>query len=226
MSVLAEFTIPASEFVLADTLTTAPGMRIEIKRVVGGKAFVTPYFWAAGGDFETFEQALRSDDMVQDVLTLEEHREPTEDELEGEEERFYRVTWKTGVPNLITAVSDANATVLEAVTVDGTRWDVRVLFPDDAALSEFDDYCRGHDFSLNIDRIYRPENPQEQAEYGLTPEQQEALEAAFHAGFFNVPRDLTLTELADELDISRNALSARLRRGHRNLLAHTVIHDE
>jgi hypothetical protein len=41
-----------------------------------------------------------------------------------------------------------------------------------------------------------------------------------------VPREVTLTELADRLDISRNALSARLRRGHRNLLANTLVHEE
>ena len=225
MSVLAEFTVPASEFVLADTLTATPDMRIEIKRVVGGKAFVTPYFWAAEGDFEAFEQALRDDDNVRNVLTLEEHEEPHEENEVSEEERFYRVTWGTSVPNLIAAVADARATVLEAVSGDSGEWEVRVLFPDEDALSEFHDYCNEHDFSLEVRRVYRPENPGEQAEYGLTEEQQEALEAAYHAGYFGVPRERTLTELAENLDISRNALSARLRRGHRNLLANTLVHE-
>jgi hypothetical protein len=226
MSVLAEFTVPAGEFVLADTLTAAPDMRIEIKRVIGGKEFVTPYFWAAGGDFGTFEQALRSDQNVRDVLTLEEHEDLEKGDDRSEEERFYRVTWGTSVPNLVTAVSDAKATVLEAVTGDGGTWEVKVLFPDETALTEFHDYCHDHEFSLDIRRVYHPKNPQEQAEYGLTEEQQEALEAAYHAGYFGVPRERTLTELAEELDISRNALSARLRRGHRNLLAHTLVHEE
>jgi predicted DNA binding protein len=225
MSILTEFIIPAEEFVLADTLTTTPEMRIEIKRVVGGESHVTPYFWAFGEDFDTFEQALRDDEMIREVLTLEEKKEQPGHDEEGQE-RFYRVTWEMSVPNLITAVSDSKATVLEAVSGSGDHWEVKILFPNREALSEFQDYCLEHDFSFQPQRVYQPENPEEQAEYDVTPDQQEALEAAYHAGYFNVPRDRTLTELADDLDISRNALSARLRRGHRNLLSNTLIHEE
>ncbi|WP_313691888.1 bacterio-opsin activator domain-containing protein [Halorarum halobium] len=224
MSILAEFTVPADEFVLADTLTAAPGMRIEIKRVVGGEASVTPYFWAADGDFGRFEDALRDDEMVREVLTLEEHDDP--DEGLQREERFYRVTWATDVPNVIAAVSAARATVLEAVSGDTGRWELRVLFPADEALSEFYDYCLEHGFDVEPTRVYRPENPEERAEYDVTADQQEALEAAYHAGYFAVPRERTLTDVAADLDLSRNALSARLRRGHRNLLANTLIHEE
>lgn len=225
MSVLTEFVIPADEFVLADTLTATPEIRIEIKRVIGGESHVTPYFWAFGEDLDTFEQALRNDETVRELLTLEEQEKQAGHD-EEEKERFYRVTWVMSVPNLITAVSDAKATVLEAVSADGDRWEVKILFPSEEAISEFRDYCLEHGFSFQPRRVYRPENPEEQAEYDVTPDQQEALEAAYHAGYFNIPRDRTLTELADELDISRNALSARLRRGHRNLLSNTLIHEE
>lgn len=225
MSVLTEFLIPANEFVLATTLTASPDMRIEIKRVVGGESHVTPYFWAFGSDFRTFEDALREDDTVQEVLILEEPEGDTGRE-DREEERFYRVTWEMPVPNLISAVSNAKATVLDAVTTDDDRWEVKILFPDDEALSGFREYCVEHDFDFEPTRVYRPENPKEQGEYGVTTEQQEALEAAYHQGYFGVPREHTLTELAEYLDISRNALSARLRRGQRNLLSNTLIHEE
>ncbi|MFC4449944.1 helix-turn-helix domain-containing protein [Halorussus aquaticus] len=216
MSVLAELTVPASEFVLADTLTNVPGMRIEIKRVVAGTERITPYFWATGGEFETFERGLREDPTIQDILTLEE---------QDGDERFYRVTWQAKTANLLTATSDAKATILEAVS-DGKSWQLKVLFPNRDALSEFHDYCVSNDFSFQLERVYRAENPQERAEYDVTDEQQEALTAAYDAGYFEVPRRTTLTELADGLDISRNALSARLRRGHRNLVANTLVHDE
>ncbi|WP_135828484.1 helix-turn-helix domain-containing protein [Halorussus halobius] len=217
MSVLAEITVPASEFVLTDTLTTAPGMRIEIKRVVAGSARVTPYFWATGGDFEAFEQALRDDPTIEDMLTLEE---------QSDDERFYRVTWESGDPNLLSAVSDTKATILEAVTDDGDEWSLKVLFPDRDALSAFHGYCVAHEFSFQLERVYTADNPEEAGEYEVTNEQQEALKAAYEAGYFDVPRQTTLTELADRLGISSNALSARLRRGHRNLLSNTLVHDE
>lgn len=225
MSVLAEFTVPAADFVLADTLTAAPDMHVEIKRVAAGKTHVTPYFWATGGDFAVFDEALREDDMVLDVLTLEEHDE-TEAAAQETEERFYRVVWEADVPNLIAGVSDAKATVLEAQTSEGRRWEVRVLFPDDEALTTFNEYSLEHDLSYEPRRLYRPEKSADSAAYGVTDAQQEALEAAYHGGYFEVPRGTSLTELASTLDISRNALSARLRRGHRNVLENTLIHEE
>lgn len=223
MSVLAEMTVPADEFVLADTMTAAPDMRIEIKRVVAGGQEVTPYFWASGGDFDAFEQALRSDSWIRDVLTLEEQ---DEDDQNGEEERFYRVRWQSTEPSLIGAMNDAKAAILEAVSDGGEVWELKAIFPDRDALSAFHDYCLEHGFSFELQRVYEPESPEERAEYGVTEEQREALKAAYHADYFDVPRDRTLTELADELDISRNALSARLRRGQRNLLANTLVHEE
>lgn len=225
MSTLTELVIPASEFVLADTLTATPGMRIEIKRVVAGADRVTPYFWASGGDFDVFEQALRDDSTVQDVLTLEEHQEQDLDESRTEE-RFYRVTWKTSKPNLIVAIEETRGAILEAVSNDTKKWELKVLFPTEEALSEFHEYCVEHDFAFELERVYQPTNPQEEAEFDITDEQQEALEAAYHAGYFKVPRDISLTDLAAELDISRNALSARLRRGQDNVLSNTLVHEE
>lgn len=217
MSVLAELNVPASEFVLADTLTDARGMRIEIKRVVAGPEEVTPYFWATEGDFDAFEAALRDDDSVQDIMMMEE---------QADDERFYRVTWQADVENLMTGISDAKATVLEAVSEDGERWELKALFPDREALSAFHEYCLDRDFSFQLDRVYQPDSPQERASYGVTEDQREALTAAYDAGYFDVPRGANLSELADELGISRNAFSARLRRGNRNLLANTLVHDE
>jgi predicted DNA binding protein len=225
VSVLAEFIVPPSEFVLAETLSAAPEMRIEIKRVVGGETLVTPYFWAAGGDFQRFEEALWDDDMVRDVLPLEEQEEHFPEPHEDEDERFYRVTWETGVPNLVSAVAYANATLLEAISGDSDDWEVKVLAPSGEALSTFRDYCLDNDFGIEPLRVYHPENPQEQAEYGVTEDQQEAMEAAYHAGYFEVPREITLADLADEVGISNNALSARLRRGTANLVANTLIHE-
>ncbi|GAA0260112.1 helix-turn-helix domain-containing protein [Haladaptatus pallidirubidus] len=216
MSVLAEFIIPANEFVLADTLLTVPEMYIEIQRVVTGEQHVTPYFWASGGDFTTFERAIRQDSTVQEVLTLENH---------DDNKRFYRVVWQSQSPSLLSALSEAKATIIEAVSEKGEIWEMKILFPSHETLSRFHDFCLEHEIDFEVEHIYHAENPQE-AEYGVTVDQQEALVAAFHAGFFRVPRDNSLTELADELGISRNALSARLRRGQHNLLSHTLIHDE
>ena len=217
MSVLAELAVPADVFVLADTLEANPDVRIEIQRVAGGTEFVTPYLWATGDSIEAFERALREDEMTREVRNLEEN---------GDGARFFRVTWERSIPTLVDAVSKVEATILEATNDDDGRWETKVLFPDREALSTFHDYCIENDFSIQLRRVYRPDNPQERAEYGVTSKQQEALEAAYDAGYFDVPRGHTLTEVADDFGISRNAFSARMRRGHRNLLSRTLVHDE
>lgn len=217
MSAIAELTVPASEFVLSDALAEVPDVHVEIKRVVAGTERVTPYFWASDADFDAFEAALRDDETIREISMLEGR---------ADDERLYRVTWQAGVESLVTAISDAGATILEAVTEDGRRWELKILFPGREALSVFHDDCVSRDFSFRLERVYQPDNPQEEAEYGVTADQQEALRAGHDAGYFDVPRDTTLTELADRLDISRNALSARLRRGQRNLLSNTLVHEE
>lgn len=216
MAVIAEIVVPPSEFVLADTLTALPGIRIEIQRVVGGTDYVTPYFWAAGGDLGAFDRELRSDDSTRDVVALQD----------GDDERLYRVEWEPSLPSLVDAVSDAKATILNAVNDEAGMWETKLLFPDRAALSGFHDYCLDRGFSLTLERVYRAETPQVDAEFGVTEKQRVALEAAYRAGYFDVPREQTLSELAGELGISRNALSARLRRGNRNLLSRTLVRDE
>lgn len=217
MTVLAEVRVPATEFVLAATLTARPRVRIEIKRVVAGSERVTPYFWAFGEDLDAFESELRADPDTVEVFTLDEERP---------DERFFRVTWHHDVPAILAGISAADATVLEAVNDEGGEWELKVLLPTRAALAHCRDYCLEHDVAFDLQRVYQPEHDPERVRYGLSEKQQAALEAAYAHGYFEIPRGATLTEIADHLGLSRNALSARLRRGHRNVLANTIVREE
>jgi predicted DNA binding protein len=54
--------------------------------------------------------------------------------------------------------------------------------------------------------------------WSFTAAQEAALRAALSAGYFEVPRAATATEVADELGISKSAFLERLRRGLATLL--------
>lgn len=56
----------------------------------------------------------------------------------------------------------------------------------------------------------------------LTPKQWEALELAFDAGYYDSPRTVDLTELGDELSISKSAVSQRLRAAESTLVRAAV----
>lgn len=53
----------------------------------------------------------------------------------------------------------------------------------------------------------------------ITPKQWEALELAFDRGYYDRPRGADLGELAAELDISKSAVSQRLRAAETRLVA-------
>ena len=211
MSIIAELTIPPEEFVLAHALARVPEATVEIERVAATEQErVTPYFWVVCEDPDAFDDALREDDTAGDVRELES----------SERERLYRVDWHAPEDGVLYALRGSLGTVLNAEADDD--WHVRMLFPDDDALSTFNDHCDERDLSFRVDRLFHPDDPAAYEDDPVTPEQREALVAALDAGYFDVPREVTLADVADDLSISSNALSSRLRRGHANLIRHSL----
>jgi hypothetical protein len=215
MSVLTGFTVPGKDFLLEWTLESVSEIRIEIERVAVEDDDVTPYFWAAGDDFEAFEAALADDPTVADAATLEAH----------DDERLYQVTWRENAKGMVFAVSEADATILEA-TSEGDHWSVELLFPDEESLSDFQEFAAAHDLSFDLRWLHDSAHSEALGQYEVTDEQREALVTAYREGYFEVPGEISLGELADELDISKNAASSRLHRGYSNLVENTLIHDE
>ncbi|MGM0590036.1 MAG: helix-turn-helix domain-containing protein [Halobacteriota archaeon] len=89
-------------------------------------------------------------------------------------------------------------------------------------LSSTHDFCEDHGLAFDIESI-RELDGEPAGRYGLTSDQYDALVTAFERGFFQVPREVTLEDLAGELDISHQALSERLRRGTDALVEDTLV---
>lgn len=60
------------------------------------------------------------------------------------------------------------------------------------------------------------------ASIAIPPEQRTALRAAVDAGYYRTPREITLDDLADRLDIPRSTLSYRLRQAEARLVRRFV----
>lgn len=212
MSTIAEFTLPPTEFVLAWAVKTVPEVRIEVERVVvDGTEEVTPYFCAIGENLDEFDHALESDVTVEDVVVLDAQ----------EDRRFYRADWRDRVRGILYALTDEVASVMTAVYDDGS-WHLRIHFADQETLSRFHHYCATYDVPLELERLYDRSNPRTFAKYMVTPEQEAALTTGFDMGYFEVPREAALAEVAAEIGISEQAASARLRRGSANLVGNTL----
>ena len=202
MSIVAEFTIDAEQFLLGRVLRAGGGMNVEIERVVPASKRVMPYVWVSGGDRTAFEGGVRESDEVRELLHLDTIGERS----------LYRIDWDETVESLIYGMVETNATILEAHGRD--NWLFRIRFNDHESLSAFSDYCQRHEIRLNVRRVHNLTAEElNDRPLDLTDEQREAIELALERGYFEVPRRATLSDLAAELGVSQQAISERLRRG-------------
>ena len=203
MNVFVEFTVGHADFVFADALDAAPGVSVTFERIIPVTADEPPYAWVTGEDVDAFEAGVRRDDRAD--LTCQ---------AELADSRFYRVSW-VGTPPLLEATTACDGVILEVSADD--RWFFRVRFPNHDAVSAF--YDRLPDVSIEVERVWTLTDEFERdMRYGLTPEQREAVTLALDSGYFETPRETTLSALADELDISQQALSDRVRRANEKVL--------
>lgn len=212
MATIAEIELDSADFALQGTLDTLDGIEFEIERVVAHDTdYVMPYVWVSGTDRDAIEDALSDDPSVEDI----------ELESDNDDHWLYQMRWTDQIHTLVQLLVDEESTILTAFGKEG-RWDLRVLFPDRDALSRTYDFYEDTDLSVTLRRVYDHDDARAK-QYALTDEQREALTTGFEEGFFEIPRDITLDELADELDISHQALSERLRRAYGNMIQEGVM---
>ena len=60
----------------------------------------------------------------------------------------------------------------------------------------------------------------------LSDHHRETLQIAVEKGYFEVPREGTLTDIAEELDVPSSEVSERLRHGIRTVLRNSEVIDE
>jgi predicted DNA binding protein len=75
---------------------------------------------------------------------------------------------------------------------------------------------------MELQRLHSPETPTVDGQYMLTDTQRETIQLAHELGYYDIPRDVTMADLASELDVSQQALSKRLRRAHETITQHLL----
>ncbi|USZ70984.1 helix-turn-helix domain-containing protein [Natronosalvus halobius] len=211
MSIVTEFTLPAEAFALEETFETIPNLTIEIERLAThSREWVMPFLWATADDLEAAKAAIRADSSVTEVNTVDRTGNVG----------YFNVHWTERVQELIDQVVDQHGIVQEAAATNGT-WYLKLQFVGQGRLESFQHYFDERGYSFELQRLYEVTDPKER-EYDLTPQQREAMVTALEMGYFAVPRETQIAELADALDISTNAVSQRLRRATNNLTRNTL----
>lgn len=218
MSTIAELSIPAGEFALQHTLEAVDDLGIEIERVVAyDPDYVMPYVWFSGDDstLADVDDALAADPTVTEAELLTDLRN----------ERLYRMTWVDDVTGILHLLTEEQATVLNATVMD-QQWRFRVLFPERDALSQMYEFATEQGVTIDLQRIHRLDENRH-GRFGLTDAQHETLIQALDRGYYEIPRKVDMEGLSNELEISHQALSERLRRAHRALVEEAIgITDE
>ncbi|WP_435174883.1 helix-turn-helix domain-containing protein [Halorussus sp. AFM4] len=213
MSVVAEFTINADQFLLGRLIAEHPNLSVELERVVPAEKRVMPYVWGHGDDLEAFEASMAADPHVRSFAVLD--RLP--------DSALYKIEWEEPAEQLIRGITETKATILEAYGDD--EWTFRIRFEDHSGLAAFHNYCADRGITYRLNRVYALDDRSVAVDArGLTELQHETLVEAVGRGYFEVPRRVSLAELAAEFGVSEQAVSERIRRATNAVLRHVLFH--
>lgn len=137
----------------------------------------------------------------------------------AEHTRLYEVSWDVD-PALLETMDETGVHLRRAVGWD-ERWRLTLFAPEQSNLSAFGSAAAERSIPVTLERLTRPRPPTGGPVDVLTRTQREALQTAHEAGYFEVPRAVTLEELGQQLGVSRQAASSLLRRGTQALLEAT-----
>lgn len=215
MSIIAEFHVSADDCLLQRTLRERPDLRLEAERTVGyNRETFMPFLWVTGDELTGIEAILREDPTVRAVTPLDTFDAAS----------LYEFDWHPDAESVVHAIPDTGVAVLNARGRSDT-WEIQMRFADRDALAAFRTECDENDIALVTRWTMHPEGPKGPRQHDLTPTQRDTLLAAFELGYFDIPRTISLDELADELGISHQSASERLRRGYAHLVQDTLHLD-
>ncbi|MFB9806340.1 helix-turn-helix domain-containing protein [Haladaptatus pallidirubidus] len=209
MSTIAEIALPASEFALRETFSRIPGAKFEIVGVVAHDTErVMPQMQAITSDIAVLQSVLTTDSSVTDCTVITSR---------GNRGLFW-MNWCERVREVVYLLAKNETTVL-AASAATSEWQFRIQSEDRDAFSTVYESCRDAGFPVEVKNVHEQTTLLKDSR-GLTTQQYETLQTAIDRGYYDIPRNATTEDLAEELGVSHQAISERLRRGHRSLVEH------
>jgi len=215
MSVITEIRIPSDDFELGQILSLEEASAIELETLVPSGDVTVPLFWVYEPVENSFLDAVERYPTVNSVTEVDVFDDRT----------LFRIDWDASQDHLFQCILEHDGQILGA-TGSPEGWNFEMRFSDREALSQCQECCEDAHISLELTRIYNPTDPEAGPWYGLSEPQREALTLAVRLGYYDIPRGCTTAELADELGISDQAVTERLRRAIGEFGRHALISPE
>lgn len=203
MATVTVLRIPAADSYLGAVFDRLPDVRCEIELVVESEGLAHRFENVRRSELES---ALGADPTVEnfEFVTADAGR------------LLYAIRWTATVVELYDLVVDHGGTVLNSTGENGV-WTIRLRFENHEDVSNLYETFAERGISVDVVRLHELSDRGHE-DLGLTKEQYEALETAIRLGYFEIPRESQLQEVADELGISDQALSERLRRAYHSIV--------
>lgn len=208
---IATFQLEPDALALAETLDRVPEITVEAERIAAHSTdWTMPCIWVSDADFDAVDEALGADPSIDSVVDSEIF----------DDEKYYQLDWSEDVQSRIDSYLDTEASMLKAEATD-EGWTIRIRFVVRDQFDAFREHLHDRDDSFELLNLTEPKEPRP-SHGDLTSVQREALRTAREQGYYSVPRDTTVRELATELDMSHQNLSELLRRGTGKLIDATL----
>lgn len=212
MSVIAELRIPSSDFELGRILHVDGVSSIELESLVPVGNATVPLVWIHNSTRDSFVETVQRHPTVNSATEVDVFDDRT----------LFTLDWDADQDHVFRGIHESMGQLLGA-TGTPEAWDFELRFPTHEALSTFTSHCEDAQISLNVIRIYNPTEPTANQWYGLSEPQRKAMMLAVEMGYYDIPRGCTTVELAEELGISDQAVTERLRRAIVVLVNHTLV---
>jgi predicted DNA binding protein len=215
MGLIAEFSVTSPELTLVEATKAVPSVTLELtaEHATDPERPVL-FFWANGAELDAFDDALAADWSVTDVEMY----------TDLGDRRLYRAQLSDAVEIVSYPVwVEAGGVQLSATCQNGV-WRNRFRFPDRDSFRDVREWSVDNGLEFTLHTLYtETDNGHGPGETALSPEQREVLEAAHEAGLYEIPQRASASDLADELDVSPQAISERLHRAHSTLVEEHII---
>ncbi len=172
------------------------------------------FVWS-DGNYDEIESSILSDRGVETITEVDRF----------DDGRLYKVVWSDSLPGLADALLESRATLVEGIGTDD-GWTFEIRFREQERIEAFQQRVHEYDISLELERLRAELEVSTNMKYDLTDKQYETLVTAVEEGYFENPKEATLEEIGDELDVSGAAVTGRLRRGLTTVLSQTVMRGE
>lgn len=196
-----QFAFPADEAALAETMDRVPDLRATLERSVATCQSQPSALWISAPEERELVDALEADPSVEGFQRL----------ATADGRWLVDVDFQHSV-EILWSILLSEGGVLTDVTIHDDEWHFDCRFTEHDAFGSTRESLEARAFDFEVQRISHDDEERPPGA-ALSEKQYASIKRAWEKGYFEVPRGATLEELAEDMGLSHQALSERLRRG-------------